>query len=90
MIAYAAPALGNESGDYRSRTIYFIVTDRFSPHEPFSPFVDPLYPDATNSVNCFLGGLYARGAIPKILGEICSAFASGWAICGAWEFLPYG
>jgi glycosidase len=55
MIAYAAPALGNESGDYRSRTIYFIVTDRFSPHEPFSPFVDPLYPDATNSVNCFLG-----------------------------------
>lgn len=39
--------------DYRSRTIYFMVTDRFHPHQPYSPYVDPEYPDATNSVDCF-------------------------------------
>jgi cyclomaltodextrin glucanotransferase len=39
--------------DYRSRTIYFIVTDRFNPHTPYDPYVDPQYPDATNTVNCF-------------------------------------
>jgi cyclomaltodextrin glucanotransferase len=40
--------------DYRSRTIYFLVTDRFHAHEPYSPYVDPQYPDATNTVNCFV------------------------------------
>ena len=39
--------------DYRGRTIYFIVTDRFHPHDPYAPYIDPQYPDATNSVNCF-------------------------------------
>jgi cyclomaltodextrin glucanotransferase len=39
--------------DYRSRTIYFMVTDRFHPHQPYSPYVDPEYPDATNSFDCF-------------------------------------
>ena len=46
-------ALAQPPADYRSRTIYFIVTDRFHPHQPYSPFVDPEYPDSTNSVNCF-------------------------------------
>jgi glycosidase len=46
-------ALAQQPADYRSRTIYFIVTDRFHPHQPYSPYVDPEYPDATNSVNCF-------------------------------------
>jgi cyclomaltodextrin glucanotransferase len=46
-------ALAQLPTDYRSRTIYFIVTDRFHPHQPYSPYVDPQYPDATNSVNCF-------------------------------------
>lgn len=40
--------------DYRSRTIYFLMTDRFHPHEPYSPYIDPKYPSATNSVNCFV------------------------------------
>lgn len=40
--------------DYRSRTIYFLITDRFHPHEPYAPYVDPMYPDATNTVNCFV------------------------------------
>jgi cyclomaltodextrin glucanotransferase len=45
--------LAQQPIDYRSRTIYFIVTDRFHPHQPYSPYVDPEYPDATNSVDCF-------------------------------------
>jgi cyclomaltodextrin glucanotransferase len=40
--------------DYRSRTIYFLLADRFNPHQPYSPYVDPLYPSATNTVNCFV------------------------------------
>jgi cyclomaltodextrin glucanotransferase len=56
---YAAPAqqLTSEPQsptDYRSRTIYFLMADRFSPHQPYSPYVDPGYPSATNSVNCFI------------------------------------
>ncbi len=42
------------SRDYRSRTIYFLMTDRFNPHQPYAPYVDPEYPSATNKVNCFL------------------------------------
>ena len=44
-----------KSRDYRSRTIYFALTDRFHPHDPYQPYVDPQYPNATNSVNCFTG-----------------------------------
>ncbi len=40
--------------DYRSRTIYFLITDRFNPHQPYSPYIDPKYPSATNTVNCFV------------------------------------
>ena len=40
--------------DYRSRTVYFLMTDRFNPHQPYAPYVDPRYPSATNSVNCFV------------------------------------
>ena len=40
--------------DYRARTIYFLLTDRFNPQTPYSPYIDPEYPDATNSVNCFV------------------------------------
>ncbi len=40
--------------DYRSRTIYFLITDRFHPHQPYAPYVDPLFPSATNTVNCFV------------------------------------
>lgn len=42
------------SQDYRSRTIYFLLADRFNPHQPYSPYIDPEYPDATNSVDCFV------------------------------------
>jgi cyclomaltodextrin glucanotransferase len=38
--------------DYRSRKIYFLMADRFHPHQRYSPYVDPQYPSATNSVNC--------------------------------------
>jgi glycosidase len=44
------------SVDYRSRTIYFLVTDRFAPRQPYAPYVDPDYPEATNAVNCFEQG----------------------------------
>jgi glycosidase len=40
--------------DYRARTVYFLMADRFNPHQPYNPYVDPQYPDATNSVNCFV------------------------------------
>jgi hypothetical protein len=50
----AVSAFAQEGGpDYRSRTIYFLLTDRFNPHHPFDPYIDPLFPDATNSVDCF-------------------------------------
>lgn len=42
------------TADYRGRTIYFLLTDRFNPHQPYAPYVDPEYPDATNTVNCFI------------------------------------
>ena len=50
---WAISLVAQQPADYRSRTIYFIVTDRFHPHQPYSPYVDPQYPDATNTVNCF-------------------------------------
>src|SRR5689334_10536582 len=51
----AQTAGAGESRDYRSRTIYFALTDRFHAHTPYRPYVDPQYPNATNSVNCFTG-----------------------------------
>jgi cyclomaltodextrin glucanotransferase len=50
----AGTVFAQNPSDYRSRTIYFLVTDRFHAHEPYSPYIDPQYPDATNSVNCFI------------------------------------
>jgi hypothetical protein len=52
---FVSTARSDEAQDYRSRTIYFAVTDRFHAHDPFNPYVDPDYPSATNSVNCFTG-----------------------------------
>lgn len=40
--------------DYKSRTIYFLMADRFNPHQPYAPYVDPEYPAATNRINCFV------------------------------------
>ncbi len=42
------------AADYRSRTIYFLLADRFHAHEPYATYVDPQYPNATNTVNCFV------------------------------------
>jgi glycosidase len=47
------PTWAQQPVDYRSRTIYFIVTDRFHPRQPYDPYVDPEHPRATNSENCF-------------------------------------
>ena len=46
-------ARAGKSRDYRSRTIYVALPDRFHPQDPYQPYVDPKYPNATNSVNCF-------------------------------------
>ena len=52
-VAKTANAAAQTEPDYRSRTIYFLLADRFNPHHPYDPYVDPMYPDATNSVDCF-------------------------------------
>ena len=52
-VAKTATATPQTQPDYRSRTIYFLLADRFNPHHPYNPYVDPMYPDATNSVDCF-------------------------------------
>jgi cyclomaltodextrin glucanotransferase len=46
-------AAAQSEPDYRSRTIYFLLADRFNPHHPYDPYIDPMYPDATNSIDCF-------------------------------------
>lgn len=54
LLPYAAVAQPDRAAtDYRARTIYFLLADRFNPHHPYHPYVDPKYPDATNAVNCF-------------------------------------
>jgi cyclomaltodextrin glucanotransferase len=53
LLLAAMPLSSQDLPDYRSRTIYFLLTDRFHPHQPYNPYVDPLFPDATNSVDCF-------------------------------------
>jgi hypothetical protein len=30
------------------------MADRFNPHRPYNPYIDPDYPSATNNVNCFV------------------------------------
>jgi glycosidase len=45
---------GKAQRDYRSRTIYFLMADRFHPHQPYAPYIDPEHPLATNNVNCFV------------------------------------
>lgn len=45
---------GSAARDYRSRTIYFLLADRFNPHQPYAPYVDPEHPFATNTKNCFV------------------------------------
>jgi hypothetical protein len=52
-IAKTAKGAPQIEPDYRSRTIYFLLADRFNPQHPYDPYVDPMYPDATNSVDCF-------------------------------------
>ena len=44
----------SDLSDYRARTVYFLLTDRFNPHQPYDPYVDPNYPTATNATNCFV------------------------------------
>jgi glycosidase len=39
--------------DYRSRTIYFLLADRFNARQPYDPYVDREYPNATNRIDCF-------------------------------------
>jgi cyclomaltodextrin glucanotransferase len=55
VMGYMMPALSNNKvADYRSRTIYFILVDRFHDHHPAGhPYIDPQYPDATNKIDCF-------------------------------------
>jgi cyclomaltodextrin glucanotransferase len=50
----AASSHAEGISDYRARTIYFLLTDRFNTQTPYNPYVDPEYPDATNSVDCFV------------------------------------
>ncbi len=51
--APSAQRPNTQNADYRARTIYFLVADRFNPHHPYHPYVDPQYPYATNTLNCF-------------------------------------
>src|SRR5438270_564173 len=39
--------------DYRSSTIYFLMADRFNPHQPNPPYSDPQYTSATNCINSY-------------------------------------
>ena len=64
LLLAAASAHAEGIKDYRARTVYFLLTDRFNPNTPYSPYVDPEYPDATNSVNCFV--------------EVCTPDLSGY------------
>jgi cyclomaltodextrin glucanotransferase len=65
---FVSTARADEAQDYRSRTIYFAVTDRFPAHDPLNPYVDPDYPSATNSVNCFTGNCQTEGEYRSFWG----------------------
>lgn len=62
--------------DYRSRTIYFIVTDRFNPRAPFAPYVDPKYPDATNRIDCFTASCTTETEFRKYWGGDIAGIAA--------------
>jgi len=36
-VAKTANAAAQTEPDYRSRTIYFLLSDRFNPHHPYDP-----------------------------------------------------
>jgi len=67
-VANTATATAQTELDYRSRTIYFLLSDRFNPHHPYNPYVDPLFPDATNSVDCFTQGCTEEEEFRKYWG----------------------
>ncbi len=76
--ALAPLARGSDLPDYRARTIYFLVTDRFNPHHPYDPYIDPDYPTATNATNCFVAVCsteveyrsYWGGDIPGVIEKL--------------------
>jgi len=53
MVAAVSGLAQQDNPDYRSRTVYFLLADRFNPHHPYDPYIDPLFPNATNSIDCF-------------------------------------
>ena len=59
--------------DYRARTIYFLLTDRFHPHQPYSPYVDPEFPNATNSIDCFVSPVRKKSNFVNIGAAIFKA-----------------
>ena len=54
--------------DYRARTIYFFVTDRFHAHRPDRVYRDRDYPGATNTENCFRVGCEEESQYRKYWG----------------------
>ena len=68
LLFIAVPVFSQDSPDYRSRTIYFLLTDRFYPHQPYDPCIDPLFADATNSVDCFTEGCMQEEEFRKYWG----------------------
>jgi hypothetical protein len=38
LLIVAMPLSSQDPPDYRSRTIYFLLTDRFHPHQPYNPY----------------------------------------------------
>jgi cyclomaltodextrin glucanotransferase len=53
LLFLAVPIVAPCAADYRARTVYFLMADRFHAHSPYDPYVDPEHPNATNDVNCF-------------------------------------
>ncbi|MET3105580.1 cyclomaltodextrin glucanotransferase [Oxalobacteraceae bacterium GrIS 2.11] len=49
--AHAEPTAADQAEDFRFKTIYFLLPDRFNLYG--TAYVDPQYPDASNPVNCF-------------------------------------
>lgn len=68
LLLVATHLFSQDVRDYRSRTIYFLLTDWFYPHQPYDPYIDPLYPDATNSVDCFAQGCMQEEEFRKYWG----------------------
>ena len=67
-LTHLPTAAAQTEPDYRSRTIYFLLADRFNPQHPYNPYVDPMYPDATNSVDCFTQGCTEEEEFRKYWG----------------------